>query len=109
MERIDHIFMQATKESFKLKANYIELGSRVITDQKHLSARLVFKGNFDKSSEYIGIDYLEGEGVDKVCDVRNLPFEDNTINTVIAMNLFEHVEQSWLAFDEIKSVLSPGG
>lgn len=109
MERIDYIFMQAVKESFDLKPNYIELGSRVITDQKHLSARKVFKGDFNKSEEYIGVDYLEGEGVDSIGDVRDLPFENDSINTVIAMNLFEHVEESWLAFEEIKRVLNKNG
>ena len=109
MEKIDYIFMQAVKESFDLKGIYVELGSRVITNQKHLSARNVFKGDFHKSEEYIGVDYMEGEGVDTICDVRNLTFENDSINTIIAMNLFEHVEESWLAFEEIKRVLSKKG
>jgi len=109
MEKIDYIFMEAAKEAFDLRGDFLELGSRVISDQRFLSARNVFNENLGKSDSYIGVDGIDGEGVDRVCDVRDLPFGDGTINTVIAMNLFEHVERSWLAFDEVKRVLSDDG
>lgn len=108
MEKIDYIFMEAVGDSFELKPAIIELGSRIINIQKDLSARNVFDKNYS-TDEYIGLDFMEGEGVDKICDVRELPFEDGAIDTVIAMNLFEHVEESWLAFDEIKRVISKDG
>lgn len=108
MEKMDYVFMQAVSESFNILPVIVELGSRIINEQKNLSARNVFNKNYSQD-EYIGVDYIEGEGVDKICDVRNLPFKDGSINAVIAMNLFEHVEEPWLAFDEIKRVLSDDG
>lgn len=108
MEKIDYIFMQAISGAFEIKPVIVELGSRIINEQKNLSARSVF-GQSSEKGEYIGVDFLKGEGVDKVCDVRDLPFSDSSINAVIAMNLFEHVEESWLAFDEIKRVISEDG
>jgi len=114
MEKIDYLFMEAASESFNLKPKFLELGSRVIGNQKELSARNVFdiglNGNKDYIGvDYIGVDYIDGEGVDKVCDVRRLPFEDQSFNTIIAMNLLEHVQQPWLALEEIKRVLSKEG
>lgn len=108
MDKLDYVFMQAVKSSFKFEPKIVELGSRCIGDQAKFSARLVFGNGLD-SNEYVGVDYVEGEGVDLVHDVTKLPFEDNSVNTVIAMNLFEHVEKVWLAMDEIKRILSDDG
>ncbi|MCK5003217.1 MAG: class I SAM-dependent methyltransferase [Gammaproteobacteria bacterium] len=108
MEKIDYAFMQAVDEAFDIKTRIIELGARVIENQKPLSARNIFNKGYS-SDEYTGLDYIEGDHVDIACDVRELPFEDKSINTVIAMNLFEHVEESWRAFDEIKRVIGDDG
>ena len=63
MEKIDYAFMQAVDEAFDLKTRVIELGSRIITNQKDLSARNIFNKNYT-ADQYTGLDYIEGEGVD---------------------------------------------
>jgi SAM-dependent methyltransferase len=108
MEKIDYIFMQSVSSAFKIKPRIVELGSRIIKNQGEMSARSIFGNNYTPN-EYVGVDYIEGEGVDLVEDVTNLPFNDNSINTVIALNLFEHVEKVWLAMEEVKRVLSNEG
>ena len=108
MEKIDYRFMQAVDESFDINTRIIELGARVIDVQKPLSARNIFNKNHT-ADEYTGLDFIEGDHVDMLCDIRKLPFEDKSISTVIAMNLFEHVEEPWLAFDEIKRVINDNG
>jgi predicted SAM-dependent methyltransferase len=38
----------------------------------------------------INIDVRQLEGVDVVCDVKHLPFKDNTFNRVLASDILEH-------------------
>jgi SAM-dependent methyltransferase len=51
----------------------------------------------------------KGPGVDILGNVEDLPMEDNSVGTVIALNLFEHVRCFWKGFDEVYRVLRPGG
>jgi len=39
---------------------------------------------------YINIDIQQASGVDKVCDVRNLPYEDNSIDFIYSCAAIEH-------------------
>lgn len=59
--------------------------------------------------QFIGIDMRAGPGVDSVEDVENLPRDDDSIGTVIALNVFEHVERFWQGFAEVERVLRPDG
>jgi len=108
MEKVDYLFMRSVKSAFEIKPKIVELGSRIIGNQENLSARSIFGSNCTPD-KYVGIDYIEGNGVDLVEDVTNLPFEDNSISTVIALNLLEHVQKFWLAIDEVKRILSEDG
>jgi SAM-dependent methyltransferase len=63
-----------------------------------------------KNSNYVGVDLVEGPGVDIVLqDQYVLPFEDNTIDFIISSSCFEHSEFFWLNFLEIMRVLKPSG
>ena len=42
-------------------------------------------------------------------DVRDLPFEDDTFDTVVCFEVIEHVERQRDALDELKRVLRPSG
>ena len=63
-----------------------------------------------KNSKYIGVDFAEGKGVDKVLkDPYNLTFENNSVDVVISSSCFEHSELFWLLFIEIIRILKPNG
>ena len=96
---------RATSEAFDLPAPIVEIGSFQVTGQEDVSnLRGLFPGK-----QYTGVDARPGPGVDCVADVENLPYDDGSIGTVIAMSTFEHVPRFWRGFEEIHRVLRPDG
>jgi hypothetical protein len=65
----------------------LEVGSLDING----SVRQFFTG-----CEYIGIDLGQGRGVDVVCQGQDYDAPDNTFNTVISCECFEH-NPDWVA------------
>ena len=60
--------------------------------------------------DYIGVDFVEGQGVDVVIeDPYVLPFESGSIDVVLSSSCFEHSEMFWIIFLEILRVLKPTG
>jgi SAM-dependent methyltransferase len=60
--------------------------------------------------EYVGIDFVEGKGVDVVLDdPYKLPLEDESADIVLSSSCFEHSEMFWLVFLEIMRVLKARG
>lgn len=63
-----------------------------------------------KNIKYVGVDFVEGKGVDIVIsDPYSLPFEENYADVVVCSSCFEHSEFFWLLFNEIQRVLKPSG
>jgi ubiquinone/menaquinone biosynthesis C-methylase UbiE len=60
-------------------------------------------------SEYVTTDFEKGDAIDVVADCRKLPFEDESFDTVICMQVLEHVEHAWFAGKEMERVLKKGG
>lgn len=59
---------------------------------------------------YVGVDFVEGKGVDVVLDdPYALPFDDASFDMVVSSSCFEHSEMFWLVFLEILRVLKPKG
>ncbi len=59
---------------------------------------------------YIGVDFVEGAGVDVVLsDPYELPFTDASIDVVVCSSVFEHSELFWLLFLECIRILKPDG
>ena len=61
------------------------------------------------SSEYISFDVAPSENVDVVGDVLNLPFRNDSFDTVISTQVLEHVEKPWIMIKEIRRVLKKDG
>jgi len=59
--------------------------------------------------EYITFDMVRGENVDVVGDAHKPPFEDESFDTVISTQMFEHIEKPWVVASEIKRILKPNG
>lgn len=62
-----------------------------------------------KPDGYVGVDIRPGPKVDKVCDVsEGLPFPDNSVGLVRAMDFLEHIPDSVGLMNEIWRVLADG-
>jgi glycosyltransferase involved in cell wall biosynthesis/SAM-dependent methyltransferase len=62
------------------------------------------------SANYVGIDFVEGKGVDIVItDPYNLPFKTGTVDAVVCSSVFEHSEFFWLLFQECLRITKPDG
>jgi SAM-dependent methyltransferase len=105
MNEFIHGVVRAAAETFDFPGPMLELGSYVVAGQEHIGdLRGLFPGR-----SYMGIDMRPGPGVDSVEDVENLPRADATAGSVLALNLFEHVQRFWRGFDELQRVLRPDG
>ncbi|MCF5566480.1 glycosyltransferase [Pseudomonas sp. PA-3-11C] len=63
-----------------------------------------------KDASYIGVDFVEGRGVDVlITDPYHLPFESETVDVVVCSSVFEHSEFFWLLFLECVRIIKPSG
>ena len=63
-----------------------------------------------EGSEYVGVDIVEGKGVDIVVDPRKpLPFNPQSFDLAIASSVFEHDPAFWMTFLELGRLLRDGG
>lgn len=85
-------------------AQMLEVGSRNVNG----SVRRVLEV---RAGEYIGIDLLDGPGVDIVLPVANLRdrFGDERFDVVISTEMLEHCHNWQEALYQMSSVLRPGG
>jgi SAM-dependent methyltransferase len=62
-------------------------------------------------AQYVGIDVVEGPGVDRVCRAENMVSElgANSFDVVIATEIIEHVPDWRSVISNIKQVCKPGG
>jgi SAM-dependent methyltransferase len=61
-------------------------------------------------SNYIGFDFADGEGVDRILqDPYELPLADQSVDVVVSSSCLEHSEFFWLSFLEMVRVLKPQG
>jgi len=97
--------VRAAIETFTFPEPILELGSYLVEGQEHLAdLRRYFP-----EKQFTGVDRRAGPGVDALEDVENLSWGDATAGTVIALNLFEHVEHFWRGFDEMQRILRADG
>lgn len=63
-----------------------------------------------KNNNYIGLDFVNGDGVDSVItDPYKLPLENESVDVVVSSSCFEHSEFFWLTFIEALRILKPTG
>lgn len=77
----------------------LEVGSRNING----SPRQFFYG------DYIGVDMVDGPGVDVISRADRLPYGDRTFDVVVSTETLEHDPYFWLSISEMARVLAPGG
>lgn len=80
----------------------IEIGSQDVNG----SLRTVFPPGL----EYVGVDFVEGKGVDVILeDPYKLPFESESADIIVCSSVFEHSELFWVLYLEIMRILKPHG
>jgi len=83
----------------------VEIGSQIVPN-----VRGSLKDVCPENTEYIGVDFVSGNGVDVVLDdPYKLPFADNSVDVCLASSVFEHSEMFWVLFLEILRILRPEG
>lgn len=63
----------------------------------------------EKPYGFIGVDEVPWPGVDRVCKVPPLPFEDHSVGIIRAVDFLEHVPDKVGIMNEIWRVLADGG
>ncbi len=66
-------------------------------------------GNIPRQKGIINIDMMDYDNVDIVCDIHDLPFQDNSIHAVMSVAVLEHVKEPLAVLREVHRVLKPGG
>jgi SAM-dependent methyltransferase len=63
-----------------------------------------------KGCRYIGLDFVDGPGVDVVMDAPyRLPIDDGMVDAVVCSSCLEHSEFFWLLFLEMLRITKPNG
>lgn len=82
----------------------VEFGSMQVEDGQPNDLRPLFAGR-----EYIGTDFREGKGVDRVEDLRRLSFGDGEVGTALCLDTLEHCADPLTACKEMHRVLADDG
>lgn len=79
----------------------VEFGSMQVEEEQEGDLRPLFAGR-----DYVGTDFREGPGVDRVEDLRSLTFEDGSVGTAICIDTLEHCADPPMACRELARVTS---
>jgi SAM-dependent methyltransferase len=96
----DYLVREFNKPGMKV----LEIGSRNVTGAN-------LRDRFAKAS-YVGIDFYEGENVDKVGDAHHLTEyfgDEERFDLIFSSAVFEHLHMPWVAAQEISKLLKVGG
>lgn len=91
-----------------MKDNLKKYGKGKVLDVGSLQVKSRHNTFRELWGDYIGTDIVSGANVDVVC-TETLPFTDNSFDTVISGNCFEHCENPFALIKEIERVLKPKG
>jgi len=101
--------------NIKAKENYDKIATMLPTNSKILVIGGSVKGEGmdsiynNESFEIIGSDVSFGKYTKIICDVHDIPFEDNTFDCVIIQAVLEHVLDPQRSVSEVHRVLKPFG
>jgi len=101
----------------------IRWGARNLSEEEVRGKRVIEVGSYDvngslryvvellKPTEYVGVDIVEGPGVDIVCSVENLAqeFGRESFDIVLSTCTLEHIRDWKKAVSNIKNVCKPNG
>ena len=97
-------FVEDVVQAVELPDPIAEFGSLQVEAGQDIDLRSLFPGR-----RFIGTDFREGPGVDRVEDLRALGFGDGEVGTAICLETLEHVSDPPLACRELTRVVADGG
>lgn len=86
-------------------AAVLEIGSR----HTYPSVDYAMRAAFPDHQKYVGIDLLEGEGVDMVMDAHQLAFKNGAFDVVLCLEMLEHDSDMEASIAEAHRVLRDKG
>lgn len=90
---------------FPVEDPVYEFGSYQVEGQEGFAdLRPLFPGK-----EYVGCDFREGPGVDRVENIEKLTLPDESVGTALLLDTLEHVQRCTAACREVFRVIKPGG
>lgn len=98
-------FARDVAQNFEILEPLVEVGARAADGQEDIADLRPLFG----AAEHIGCDIQPGPGVDRIEDVHQLTFEDDSVGTIICLETLEHVADPIRAVQEMHRVLKPGG
>jgi SAM-dependent methyltransferase len=98
-------FVEDCAAVLELPAPVVEVGSRPAESQEQTA----FLRDVIGVTPYVGCDIQTGRNVDVVTDIHRMPFADESIGTVVCVEVLEHVFDPLRAVQELHRVLRPGG
>ncbi|NTU47365.1 class I SAM-dependent methyltransferase [Candidatus Roizmanbacteria bacterium] len=91
-------------------AKNLILDNIVITEIGSQNLNGSIRSLFAMHANYIGVDVVDGPGVDIVLsDFYKIPINSDSVDVVLSSSCFEHSEMFWLLFLEIMRILKPDG
>lgn len=92
------------KELAESTGRIMELGTR-----RSQSNRSTHHKAQHPDGDWTLVDFADGLDVDVVSDAHRLVFDDETFDFIVAASVYEHLERPWVAVEEARRVLKPGG
>ncbi len=83
-----------------IAGNVLDLGAGVAKYKKIICR---------SADKYTAFDIVPNKNVDIVGDILHTGLPDNSFDTIICTQVFEHIQQPWLAVKEIQRLLKPNG
>ena len=94
------LFVKKILTDFFIKKNVLDVGSGDINGNN----RFLFE-----QCNYIGNDVIKANNVTIVCKTKDLPAQNNTFDTIISTECFEHDPEYKESFKKIYDILKPDG
>ncbi len=68
-------------------------------------------GEYSGGEEFLGnkVDYWPSENCDIICDIKNIPLEDETFDFILCSEVIEHLIDPYYALKELKRILKKNG
>jgi len=95
--------MRLYRSKFQEVARLLAPGTKTLLDVGCRAGKL--QGYLPATIRYTGIDLVPGPNVTTVCNIeQGIPYPDASFDTVVALDILEHTDNIWFAFDELARV-----